>query len=311
MWTYIVRRIFYTIPVIFGVAVIVFFLFHMVGGDPTYQMLGQNASAEQLHELRVELGLDQPYWTQFIQFLKQIITFDFGRSYATRQQISDMILEGMIPSLSLALPAFFITLVIAVLIALFVAYFRGRFFDRAVVVACVMGMSISSLAYILFFQKWFAYELGWFPVSGYGEGLFERVQYVALPALIWMTVSLGVDVRFFRTAVLDETYQDYVRTARAKGLSERQIFLKHVLKNSMVPIVTYVVIQIPFLILGSFLLEKFFGIPGLGSITIDAVSNSDFPVLKAMSILFSVLFIFGQLFTDILYQWVDPRVSLS
>ena len=136
------------------------------------------------------------------------------------------------------------------------------------------------------------------------------LDYLMLPALIWVIVSLGTDVRFFRTAILDETYQDYVRTARAKGLSEPVVFFKHVLKNSMIPIITYTVIQIPFLILGSLLLENFFGIPGLGSITIEAFNNTEWPVLKAMLVVFSLLFMLGQLATDILYSVVDPRVVL-
>ena len=136
------------------------------------------------------------------------------------------------------------------------------------------------------------------------------LDYLMLPALIWVIVSLGTDVRFFRTAILDETYQDYVRTARAKGLSEPVVFFKHVLKNSMIPIITYTVIQIPFLILGSLLLENFFGIPGLGSITIEAFNNTEWPVLKAMRVVFSLLFMLGQLATDILYSVVDPRVVL-
>jgi peptide/nickel transport system permease protein len=172
-------------------------------------------------------------------------------------------------------------------------------------------MSITALAYILFGQYFFGFKLGWFPISGFENGWPERLQYVAMPAMIWVLVGLGADVRFYRTAFLDETGHDYVRTARAKGLSEAPIFFKHVLMNSLIPIITYVVIEIPFLITGSFLLESFFGIPGLGSITIDAINNSDFPMLKAMTTLEAMLFILGNLASDILYTWVDPRVRLS
>jgi peptide/nickel transport system permease protein len=308
---YLVRRLLGTIPTIFGVALITFVLFNMVGGDPVYMMVGKHANPVQIQEIRHEYGLDQPLHVQFGTFLKQIVTFDFGRSYATRREISTMILEGVGPSLTLAIPAFFLTTVLSVLIALFVAYFRGTWLDKSVVVLCVFGMSLPILGYILFGQYVFAYKMGLFPISGFETGWVERFEYVALPVLIWVAVSLGYDVRFYRTAVIDETTQDYVRTARAKGLSEKAIFLKHVLKNSMVPILTNVVIQIPLLILGSFLLESFFSIPGLGRITIDAIQNSDFPVIKAMTILESLLFIFGNLFTDVLYTLVDPRVSLK
>lgn len=311
MFIYVIRKLVSTIPIIFGIALIIFVLFNMVGGDPTYMMLGKHATAEQVANLRHEYGFDQPQLVQFLHYLKQIVTFDYGRSYATKQQIGTMIMAGIGPSLSLAIPAFFLTTSLAISIALLVAYFRGRWVDKLVVILCVFGMSMPSLAYILFGQYFFAYKFGMFPISGYETDFAERWQYVLLPIIIWVMVSLGYDVRFFRTAVLDETGQDYVRTARAKGLDEKKIFFKHVLKNSMVPIVTNVVIEIPLLILGSFLLESFFGIPGLGNITIDAIHNSDFPVIKAMATLQALLFIFGNLATDVIYTLVDPRVTFK
>jgi peptide/nickel transport system permease protein len=283
----------------------------MVGGDPTYQMLGRHASAQQIAELRHEYGFDQPKIIQFAHYLKQVVTFDYGRSYATKQQISQMILDGIGPSLSLMIPAFFLTTVLAVAIGLLVAYFRGRWVDRLVVILCVFGMSVSVLAYILFGQYFLAFKLGWFPISGYEESWPDRFQYLGMPILIFVLVSLGFDVRFYRTAILEEINQDYVRTARAKGLSESKILFKHVLKNSMIPILTNVILEIPLLILGAFLLESFFGIPGLGGITIDAIHNSDFPVIKAMTTVNAILFILGNLATDILYTLVDPRVSLK
>ncbi|MBI3636400.1 MAG: ABC transporter permease [Candidatus Rokubacteria bacterium] len=311
MIAYLIRRLLYTVPIVFGVCLIIFALFNLVGGDPTYQMLGKHASPTQIVELRHELGLDKSAPLQFVDFLKQVVTFDFGRSYATKQRISEMIWDGMPASLSLAIPAFLVETFLGIVIALLVSYFRGSLFDRIIVVLCVMGMSISSLAYILFGQYVLAYWLGWFPISGYDKDILARFQYVALPALIWVAVSLGINVRVFRTFMLDEVNQDYVRTARAKGLSEKLVLFKHVLKNAMIPVLTYVVIEIPFLITGSFLLESFFGIPGLGSITIDAIHNSDFPVIKAMTVIETLLFIFGNLLTDMLYSVVDPRVRLK
>ncbi len=310
MFGYVVRKLLQTIPIIFGIALVIYVLFNMVGGDPTYQMLGKHANARQIEELRREYGFDQPHYVQFVKYLGQIATFDYGRSYATRQKISEMILRGIGPSLTLAIPAFLITTVLAICIALLVAYFRGRWVDKLVVVACVFGMSVPMLAYILFGQYFLAYKLSLFPISGFETAWPDRFNYVAMPILLWVVVSLGYDVRFFRTAILEESNQDYVRTARAKGLTEKRVFFKHVLKNSMVPIVTNVVIEIPLLILGSFLLESFFGIPGLGSITIDAIHNSDFPVIKAMTTLQALLYIFGNLATDVIYTLVDPRVKL-
>jgi peptide/nickel transport system permease protein len=283
----------------------------LVGGDPTELMLGRHATLQQKLELRTALGLDQPFYVQYFNYLKQIVTFDFGRSYSTKQQVTQMILRGMPASLSLTVPAFILESFFAIIIAMIVAFYRGSFVDRAAVFLCVIGMSISSLAYILFGQYVFAYKLGWFPISGYSDDPVGRFQYVALPALIWVTVGLGLHVRVFRTFILDEVGQDYVRTARSKGLGERLVMFKHVLKNAMIPIMTYTVIEIPFLITGSFLLESFFGIPGLGSITIDAINNSDFPVIKAMTTIGTLLFIAGNLLTDVLYSVVDPRVRLT
>lgn len=311
MTAYLIRRLLYVVPIVFGVALVIFTIFNLVGGDPTYQMLGKHANPEQIASLRHELGLDQPQYVQFLGYLKQIATFDYGRSYATKQPIVDMFLRGIGPSISVTLPAFIISVGFAVLIGLLVAYYRGRVVDRVVLVFCVIGMSIPSLAIILFGQHILAYHMSLFPISGYEESFPERINYVLLPGLIWVLISIGVEIRYYRTAFLDESNQDYVRTARAKGLTERKVYLKHVLKNSLVPILTQVIIEIPFLILGSLLLEAFFGIPGLGSMIVDAINNSDFPVIKAMATIISILFIFGQLLTDIMYKVVDPRVSLK
>ncbi len=311
MFNYLTRKLLQTVPIIFGVALVIFVLFDLVGGDPTYMMVGKHANAKQIEEIRHEYGFDRPKIAQFGSYLRQIATFDYGRSYATKQEISSMIAKGIYPSLMMAIPAFSLTTIFAVLIALFVAFFRGRWPDKVVVIACVFGMSVPMLAYILFGQYFLAYQFGLFPISGFEPSFPEGLKYVALPIVLWVAVSLGYDVRFFRTAILEETGQDYVRTARAKGLHERVVYLKHVLKNSMVPIVTNVVVEIPLLILGSFLLEGFFGIPGLGGITIDAIHNSDLPVIKAMTTLQALLYIFGNLATDVVYTLVDPRVTFK
>jgi peptide/nickel transport system permease protein len=311
MLAYLVKKVLNTIPTLFGVALIIFVLFNMVGGDPTYQMLGKHATQQQIDELRHEYGFDQPKYVQFGQYLKQIVTFDYGRSYSTKQKISDMIVNGIGPSLSLTIPAFLITTLLAVALGLLVGYFRGKWLDKVIVIVCVLGMSVPMLAYILFGQYFLAYKWGFFPISGYESTWPDGIQYLMLPIILFVAVSLGYDVRFYRTAIIEEVGHDYVRTARAKGLSETRVFFKHVLKNSMVPILTNVVIEIPLLVLGAFLLESFFGIPGLGSITIDAIHNSDFPVIKAMTTLQAVLFIVGNLATDVLYTLVDPRVSFK
>ena len=311
IYAYILRRLLYVVPILFGVCLIIFVLFNIVSPDPTLIMLGKHATASQMEALRQELGLDRHWFIQYLDLVKSAFTFDFGRSWSTKQEISEMMKAGAVPSLTLSFPAFFIATVTAICVALFVAFYRGRVVDKVMVLCCVAMMSISSLAYILFGQWFFAFHLGWFEISGYEYGFPYFIPYVALPVLIWVCLAIGPDVRFYRTVILDEVFQDYVRTARAKGLGEKVILFKHVLKNAMIPIITYVVIQIPFLILGTLLLENFFSIPGLGSMTLDAINSSDFPVIRAMTILSSVAYIVFNIVTDVLYTIVDPRVRLS
>lgn len=311
MAQYIVRRLLYLIPVLLGVSFIIFVLFNLVSGDPTAVLLGKNATVRQMAELREQLGLNKPLIEQYFDVVRSAFTFDFGRSWATKQEISQMIIQGAYPSLCLSIPAFIIATVFSLIIALLVAFYRGKGIDVTVRILCIAGQSISALAYILFFQYFFAYKLGWFEISGFEYGFPDFVPFIALPAIIFILLSLGPDVRFFRTVILDEIYQDYVRTARAKGLGEIVVLLKHVLRNAMIPIITYVVIQIPTLILGALLLENFFSIPGLGGITLNALNSSDFPVIKAMAILSSVLYIILSLVTDVIYTIVDPRVKLK
>lgn len=309
--SYILRRIFYLIPVLLGVCAIVFLLFNVVAGDPTALLLGKHASAEQMAELREQLGLNKSLFMQYIDIVKSAFTFDFGRSWSTKQTISSMLAQGAIPSLTLTLPAFVISTILSVLFATLVAYYRGKGIDLFVRITCIAMMSISSLVYILVFQNVFAYQLGLFEISGYEFGFPDFIPYVALPVIIWIVLSLGPDIRFYRTMILDEIYQDYVRTARAKGLSEKKILLKHVLRNALIPIITYLVNQLPFLLLGSLLLESFFSIPGLGGIVITALNSSDFPVIKAMAILSAVAYIVFTLLQDVLYTVADPRVKLK
>ncbi len=311
IYVYTLRRLLYVIPVILGVCAIIFLIFNVVAPDPALIILGKHATVEQIAEIREQLGLNRPYWLQYFDIVKSAFTFDFGRSWSTKQEIIEMIKAGAIPSATLSFPAFFVSTVLAIAISLLVAFYRGTFFDKFTVIICVTLMSISSLAYILFGQWFFAYKLGWFEISGYDYGFPYFIPYILLPALIWVALSVGPDVRFYRTVMLDEVYQDYVRTARSKGLSEKVILFKHVLKNAMIPIITYVVIQIPFLILGALLLESFFSIPGLGSITLNAINSSDFPVIRAMTVLSAVAYIIFSVITDVLYTLVDPRVRLS
>lgn len=310
MLNYIIRRTLYMVPIILGVAALVFFLFTTVGEDPVRVALGAHASPEAIADLRHTWGLDQPIWKQFWDFLVQIVTFDYGRSFVTGDELSTMFANGAKVSLSLTVFPYFFGLFIALGIGMLVAYFRGSWIDKFATVLFVASMSISYMVYIIAFQYFFAYQKGWFPINGYAEGL-DGLQYLILPWIIMIVVSLGADIRMFRTVFLDETKADYVRTAFAKGSSGGAVLFKHILKNAMIPILTYTVIGIPFLIMGAFLMERFFSIPGVGDIMITAINNGDFPVLKGVTVLIAISYAVFNLITDILYAYVDPRVQLT
>jgi peptide/nickel transport system permease protein len=307
---YALRRLLYGLPILLGITAITFFLFHVVGGDPALALAGKHATPERIAEIRRELGTDRPLAEQYVEFLVQAATFDFGRSWTTRRPVADMLLEGVGPSLSLAVPAFAIETVLALALALFCAFYRGSFIDRSIVVLAVAGISVPSLAYIIFGQYFLAYEWSLFPIFGW-EPPPRGLVFLVLPGLIWVLLSVGSEVRFYRAVMLEEIQQDYVRTAAAKGLPTRDVLFRHVLKNSLIPVITRVVITIPFLILGSLLIEMFFGIPGLGSLTVDAINMSDFPVVKAFVVVASVLYVLFSILTDVLYAVVDPRVRLQ
>lgn len=310
-WNYILRRLLYLIPVLLGVCALIFVLFNVVAGDPTHLLLGKHATAQDMADLREQLGLNKSLIAQYWDTVKSAFTFDFGRSWSTKRDITQMLIDKSIPSLTLSLPAFIIATFTSIVFAVIVAFYRGKGIDLFIRTSCIAMMSISSLVYILVFQYLLAYKWGLFEISGYETGFPNFLYYIILPIIIWVILSLGPDIRFYRTLILDEIYQDYVRTARAKGLSENVILFKHVLRNAMIPIVTYTVVQLPFLLLGSLLLESFFSIPGLGSMTIDALNSSDFPVLKAITVLSAVAYIIFTLLQDIVYTMVDPRVKLQ
>ena len=311
LYAYILRRLLYVIPVLLGVCFIIFIIFNVGAPDPAFTLLGRHATVEQIAQLHHELGMDKPLFAQYLDTIKTAFTFDFGYSWSSKQKISEMIKAGAGPSLTLTVPLFFLTLFISISIALIVAFYRGKFIDKVVLLVSIATMSIPGLAYILFGQWFFAYYLGWFEISGYEAGFPNFIPYIILPVLLYLFFSWGPDTRFYRSVILDEVYQDYVRTARSKGLGELTIMFKHVLKNAMIPILTYNVIQIPFLFLGLLLAESFFGIPGLGGIIIKAINTSDFPVIKAMTILSALGFIIFGVITDVLYTVVDPRMKLK
>jgi peptide/nickel transport system permease protein len=311
LYAYIIRRLLYVIPVLLGVCLVIFVLFNLVAPDPAYTLLGKHATAQQIAELHHELGMDRPFLIQYLDTVKTAFTFNFGYSWTSKQNIWEMIKAGAGPSLSITGPLFIISNIVAITLALLVAFYRGKLIDKFVLVLSIAGMSIPSLAVVLFGQWFFAYKLGMFEISGYEHGFPQFVPYVILPVILYTFISFGGDTRFYRTVILDEAYQDYVRTARSKGLSEMVVMFKHVLKNSMIPILTQIIIQIPSLILGLLFAESFFSIPGLGAMTINAINTSDFPVIKAMTIMSAVGFILFGVLTDVLYTVVDPRLKLK
>lgn len=310
MGTYLIRRLLHAVPILFGVTLISFLLFHVVSPDPAKVRVGKGATEERIQEERVRLGTDKPLHVQYVDFLRQAVTLDFGESWKTKRPVLEMVEDGVGPSLSLAAPAFLMSLWLAISLALFCAYHRGSVADVTTMIVTVAMMSVPALSYIIFGQYYAAHRWRMFPVFGYEPGL-AGMATLALPILIWVALSLGGEVRFYRAVVLEEMRQDYVRTAAAKGLGTRRILFGHVLKNAMIPILTRVIVTIPFLILGSLLIERFFGIPGLGSITVDAVTEADFPVIKAMVVISAYLLILFNLLTDLAYGLVDPRVRLK
>jgi peptide/nickel transport system permease protein len=312
MFAYILRRLWQMLPTMAGVVVLVFVLFNWVGGDPAYILAGKMSNAEAIANIRKQLGVDQPYYVQLGIFVKQIVTFDFGNSWATGEAVSRIIATRLGPSLTVLIPLTILETFFGVALALAIAFVRGSLTDRAVMIACTVGMSISILVYIIVFQYGFAYKLGLFPVQGWGEHFSENLlRYATLPILIGLAVSIAPTLRLFRSFVLDEANQDYVRTARAKGLGETRIMWVHVLRNASIPIITHVMSNLPALLIGAFLLERFFGIPGIGREVILAVERSDFPVIKAITVYVAAATMIFNLLTDLMYQAVDPRVQLS
>lgn len=312
MTAYILRRLWQMLPTMLGVVVLIFFLFNWVGGDPAYILAGKMSNPQQIANIRTQLGIDQPYYIQLWIFIKQIVTFDFGVSWSTGESVANVIITRLGPSLTILIPLTILETLIAVALALAIAFVRGSLTDRLVMIACTVGMSISILVYIILFQYWLGYKLSIFPVQGWGNSFWQNLlHYSTLPILIMLVVSLAPSLRLYRTFVLDEVNQDYVRTARAKGVGERRILWVHVLRNAAIPIITNVMSNLPALLIGAFLIERFFSIPGIGREVILAVERSDFPVIKAITIYVAAATMLFNLLTDLMYQAVDPRVQLK
>jgi peptide/nickel transport system permease protein len=300
------------VPTLLGVVLLVFILFNLVGGDPAFMLVGKISNPEQIENIRRQLGIDQPYYVQFWIFIKQIVTGDFGASWSTNEKISAIFATRLGPSLTVLVPMMVISTVLAMAAAMLVAYLRGSLTDRAIMIACTVGQSISILVYIIVFQYLIGYRLGWFPVQGWGHTFSDNLlRYSALPILVGVVVTLAPDIRLYRSFFLEEIHQDYVRTARAKGMSEGRTLGIHVLRNAAIPVLTNVMIQLPGLLAGAFLIERFFSIPGIGREVILAVERSDFPLVKAVTVYVAIATMVVNLATDLLYKVLDPRVQLK
>jgi peptide/nickel transport system permease protein len=309
---YVVRRLWQMIPTIFGVILLIFFLFNWVGGDPAQVLAGKISNPEQIANIRKQLGIDQSYPYQLWVFVQQVFTFDFGRSWSTNEEVSRILLTRVGPTLTIMIPVVILETTLAVIFAIMVAYVRGTLTDRAIMIVCTVAMSISFLVYIIVFQWLFGFILGWFPVQGWSESFWKNIStYAPLPIMLAVFVGLAPQLRLYRSFFLDEINQDYVRTARAKGVSEKKVMMKHVLRNAMIPILTNIGISLPGVFVGSFLLEVFFSIPGLGREIITAVNRSDFPVIKAVTVYLAMLTMIVNLLVDVMYKYVDPRVSFK
>lgn len=325
MLNYLIRRILYAFPLLLGVNILTFVLFFIVNSpdDMARMQLGQknitqkavdnwkqqHGYADPLLWNTQKQGIDTVTETIFYKKTMNLFLFKFGVSDSGRT-IGNDIKERALPSLAIALPSLMIGLVVNISFALIIVLFRQSYLEQVGMIVCVMLLSVSSLFYIISGQYLIGKVLKLVPISGYDDG-FAAIKFLILPVLIGAISGIGSGVRWYRTLFLEEVEKDYVRTARAKGLSETQTLFKHVLRNAMIPILTGVVVVLPLLFMGSLIMESFFSIPGLGSYTIDAINSQDFAVVRSMVFLGSVLYIIGLLLTDISYTLVDPRVRLA
>jgi len=312
MIAYVLRRVLQMIPTLIGVILLIFILFNYFGGDPAAILAGKIASREKIELIRDQLGLNQSVFVQLWIFVKQVLTFDFGRSWSTNEQVSSIIMHKAPVTLTVMGQVWFLDALISVFLAMLVAYRRGTLTDRAVVAICTAAMSISLLLYAVVGQYLFGIVWDIFPVIGWSDDFWTNVaRYAPLPIILLLCVSVAPSLRLYRSFVVEETNQDYVRTARAKGATENRVMLVHVLRNSAVPIVTNMAMQIPSLFIGSFLIERIFVIPGLGGEIVESVLRSDFPVIKAITIYLAILSMVANVTVDVIYKWLDPRVELK
>lgn len=322
MWAYIVRKLLLTIPTVLGIVLITFCLFSFLSKDPALMYAGKIKSANQLQAIRHEMGLDKPRWLNVHAAREQgighlfdsqffdILTLRFPRSMRYQESVWTLFARKAPVSLSIQLPVFIIELGIQLVLALFVASRRGSGLDYGITFLSVLGMSIPALSIYMGAQWFFGASLKWFPVAGWDTG-FYALHFMALPILVSVLGGIGGGTRFYRTIVLEEINAEYVRTARAKGVSRPDLLLTHVLRNVMIPVVTNTIVALPFLFMGALLLERLFQIPGFGGLMVDSIFNQDRPVVMAITYVTSLVYLVALMLTDICYAIVDPTVTLK
>ena len=310
---YITRSLTHGIPLILGVTFISFLLMVYFGPDKTFELLGKNPTAEQISEVRQSLGYERPFLLRYADYLKQLVTLDLGLSDSTGEPVSSILARTLPISLALVVPGFIIGNLLGLAFGLMAAWYRGKWLDKLVMSASVVGMSVSFLVIIIGLQILLCtpYGFNWFPVRGWQVyDLPSYLYYVTVPTMALVLVTLGYNTRFYRAIMVDEIERDHIRTLRAYGAGPTEILFKHVLKNSLIPVLTRIMFSIPFVVIsGSLLLESYFGIPGIGLVTFNAITSGDQPVLKAVVGLTGVLFVLALMVNDMLYTVVDPRVS--
>lgn len=313
MIRYVIRRILYAFPTLIGVLVLTWALFFAIVPREIIarqNLSTRNPSPQQIQTWLKDHGYDQPPAQQLKRSTVDMLLFRFGKSDTTGEDIWKRIKQGALPSLAIQSVIFVTSLCVAMLLAVAVAYFRGTYVDRFGTLLTVMLMSVAYPVYLISMQYYLGRKLQYGPVWGF-DPTGGLAKFIVVPVIIGVVAGVALEVRLYRTFLLDEINQDYVRTARAKGVSERDVLLRHVLKNALIPVITSSVASIPLLILGGLMIENFFGIPGLGSYLNDAITSQDFAVVRAMVFLGTLLYIVGLILTDVLYALVDPRVRLS
>jgi len=314
MMRFLLRRLGGALVVLALVAVLVFCLTRLASGDPVALLLGDQATATDIAQARAQYGLDKPLLTQFALWVGELLHGNLGQSLFLQRPVAQALLERAEPTLFLALFAVGIAALIGIPSGMAAAIWRGSATDQAVSGVAMLGASVPSFWLGLILIQLFAVKLGWFPASGYGDpsaGLGDRLQHLLLPALVLGLLNSALIIRFTRASMLDILGEDYVRTARAKGLSEPKVLFDHVLRNALIPILTSAGSYLPFVFLGSLVFESFFGIPGLGSYVIEAITGQDFAIVRSMVFIGSVIYILSYIVIDVTYTWVDPRVRLA